>query len=168
MAFLYGHKQSAPGGAQLPRCLHLQLDMHSVVEHLGRKGRYREKFSHGRRPSKLDLVGGGYGARRLVQALLVHQGHRSRPVAMTVEQRSNDSTVDHAGKRLMVGLRHELQLQTALDAVGIDFQAVFVGRPATETNGGWCIGSLNAVITHTNRLVKSIDGSCLRMKTERS
>ena len=68
----------------------------------------------------------------------------------------------------MVGLRHELQLQTSVDAVRIDFQAVFVGGSATKTNGGWCIGSLNAVLTHNKGLVKSIDGSCLQTKTERS
>lgn len=161
MAFLDGHKESTARGTDLPRCLHFQLNVHSVVLHILWKGRNGKHFAHRGWSPKIDFVGGRDRAGRFVQALVVHQGHGSCPIAVTVEQRSDDTTVDHTWERLVVGFGHELQLQTTLDAVGIDFQAVFIGWSTAITNGRWCIRSLNAVLAHAVAEVQSIDGSSL-------
>ena len=100
--FLHGHEEATPRGTHLAFSLQSQCDTNPVVQHLGWRGVHRQGRTVRRRATKLDVVGSGDGARWLIKALSIHQRDGSCPIPMTVEQCSDDATVDHAWKRLMV------------------------------------------------------------------
>ena len=100
--FLHSHEEAAPRGTNLAFSLQGQCDPNPVVQHLGWRSVHRQGRTVRRRATKLDVVGSRDGARWLIKALCIHERNGGSPIAMTVEQRSDDAAVDHARERLVV------------------------------------------------------------------
>ena len=79
-----------------------------------------------------DLVLGCDGARGRLRVVSIHQMPCRCPIAMAIEQRANDSAIDHAFKRKLVVSRRELCINIVTLYEALDLQAQFVGRSATE------------------------------------
>ena len=58
-----------------------------------------------RRPQQLDRVFRRHCARRLIRGGSVHQVPGGGPVAMTIEQRTDDAAAQHAFKRFVLATR---------------------------------------------------------------
>ena len=102
MPFLHGDKQPAPRSTNLALCLQREGDSNPVVQDLGWRGVYCQGCAVRRGAPKLNVVRGGYGAWWFIEALCVHERNSSRPISMTVKQRSDNAPVDHPGEGLVV------------------------------------------------------------------
>ena len=105
----------------------------------------------GRRgPKQFYRILGGDSTRRFVSAGFLHQVPGCGPIAVTIEQRTDDSTAQHACKRFVLAaglpLRHDLL------AVGetADLQSLRVGRTTTKTAKVRSVSLLNT-LCHTKR-----------------
>ena len=86
------------------------------------------------RTSQFDGITGSNGARRLVIAPIGHDGHRCSPIAVTIEQCTDDSTIDHARERLMMVRSLEGHFQAILDWEGANFQPVGIGWTTSKAD----------------------------------
>ena len=86
-----------------------------------------------RRAQELDRILSRDSAGRFVGSALLHQVPRSRPVAVTIEERADDPAAQHSLKRFILLTR--LPLRDNLFAVGktTDVQAFRVRRSTAET-----------------------------------
>src|SRR5688572_2727272 len=77
---------------------------------------------------------------------------------MTIEQRADDSAVEHAGKSLM--MRFGVPRRNVFVAFGkaSDSQAFFVHDPAAETNTVWRVGFLQRFFFVHNLIIIQLDG----------
>ena len=148
MSLFDGHKEAATRRTNLSGSLHGQLNMNAVLKHFSGFGDDGQGLSEWGWAAKLDVVLRRDGARGFIQSLLVHQGDGCGPIPMAIKQRSDDATVDHAGKGLMMVFGIKFHLQSTFNAMGVDFQTVLVCWTAAKTNGGRCIGFLDAELPH--------------------
>lgn len=167
VTFLHSDKETAPCGTYLTFRFQGERNPHPVVQDLGRRGVHRQGRTMRRGPSKLNIVGGGYRAGRLIKALCIHECHSSRPIPMTVEQGPDDTAVDHARKGLVMVSWNEVHGQPVRCPKRVDLKAVFVGWTASKTNRGWSIGPLHTEVAHGRKTGDTILGSSLKKKTER-
>jgi len=86
------------------------------------------------RASQFDGITGGNRARCLVIAPIGHDGHRCGPIAVTIEQCTDDSTIDHARERLMMVRSLEGHFQAILDGEGANSQPVGIGRATSKAD----------------------------------
>jgi len=86
------------------------------------------------RTSQFDGITGGDGARRLVIAPIGHDGHCCSPIAVTIEQCTDDSTIDHARERLMMVRSLEGHFQAILDREGANSQPIGIGRATSKAD----------------------------------
>ena len=84
--------------------------------------------------SKFDGIASGDGAGRLVIASVIHNGHRRSPIAMTIEQCTDDSTINHARECLMMVRSLEGHFQAILDWEGANFQPVGIGWTTSKAD----------------------------------
>ena len=142
--------------------LHGQLNMNAVLKHFSGLA-MTVKVSPSGLGGEVDVV-----LRQTVHGVVirfVHQGDGCGPIPMAIKQRSDDATVDHAGKGLMMVFGIEFHLQSTFNAMGVDFQTVLVCWTG-KTNGGRCIGLLDAELLMEAIRLHPIDGSCLVEKTD--
>ena len=86
------------------------------------------------RASQFDGIAGGDGARCLIIASVCHDGHRCGPIAVAIEQCTDDSTIDHARERLMMVRSLEGHFQAILEGEGANLQPVGIGRATSEAD----------------------------------
>ena len=83
---------------------------------------------------------------------------------MAVKQRTDDATVDHSREGLVMVGGDKLHHQTVVGTKRVNFQAVFVGWPASKTDRIWRIGPLHADVAHGQITCDTIHGSSHREK----
>lgn len=80
----------------------------------------------------------------MIHSGFLHQVIRSRPVAVTIEQRADDPAAQHAGKRFLIsfGLKGRNDLIAAREAANV--QALFVRRAAPKARVARRVSFLDA------------------------
>lgn len=88
----------------------------------------------------------GNGARRLRKSGLDHEGVRRRPVRVTIQERSNDPAIHHAGKSLMVRFRVEFSHNASIGLCEApDAEPLGIGRAASKTDTVRSMGFLKTL-----------------------
>ena len=100
------------------------------------------------RTSQFDGITGSDGARCLVIPPVGHDGHRCSPIAVTIEQCTDDSAIDYAWERLMMVRSLEGHFQTILDGEGANSQPVGIGRATSEADAVRSMLLLHAFLVH--------------------
>jgi len=94
--------------------------------------RGKRDWTVGRRWSEqFDRIFGGHRARRMIRAGVFHQMISRSPVAMTIEQRADDSAVQNAGKRFVLRLRLPFRDDFAVPGKTADAQTLGIRRTTT-------------------------------------
>ena len=101
------------------------------------------------RASQFDGIAGGDGARCLIIASVCHDGHRCGPIAVAIEQCTDDSTIDHARERLMMVRSLEGHFQAILDWEGANFQPVGIGWTTSKADAVRSMLLLHTFSVHT-------------------
>src|ERR1700731_94992 len=139
MTFLHPDKNSATSrtnistGRQSPlhrRAMAGPSRTGTKVDNLGRK---MHRTVCRRRPQQFDRVFGRDRARRLIGLRAFHEMIRGRPIAVTIEQRSDDAAVQNSGKRFVFFLRLPFGHDVVASGKTADMQAIRIGWTATET-----------------------------------
>jgi len=118
--FLDRHEQSFPGGAHLTFCFKGHRDPGFPTFEPCRMGANDEFGACRGWPSQANVVGRRDGARRLVRSVAVHHRDGRSPVPVAIEQGSDDASVDHAGKGLVVRFWLKPGHKPFLYAMGVD------------------------------------------------
>ena len=143
MPFLDGDKQAVAlcttCAVGLERHLHPSLPAFDF-RHLGRD---LEVGVHRSGSQQANAVGSRDGARGFRFIVGLHQSNGSGPVSMAIQQGSNDAPVDHSGKGVVVRFWSEEGHQFIPFLVGIDSEAVRIGRAAAVANRTRSIGALH-------------------------
>ena len=101
------------------------------------------------RTSQFDGITGGDGARRLAISPVGHDGHRCSPITVTIEQCTDDSTIDYTRERLMMVRSLESHFQAILDGEGANSQPVAIGRATSKADAVRSMLLLYAFPVHT-------------------
>ena len=94
------------------------------------------------RAQKLHMKVRGYSTRSFRLAAFLHQVIRCRPVRMTVEQGSYDPAIKYAWECLMMRFCHELGDHFVAFDETPNPKALFILRPASETDSFWRVSFL--------------------------
>lgn len=164
MPFLNGDKEPTARGTYLAFSFQCQGHSNPVLKHLCRFCIHRQRCTVRRRTPKLHVVGRRDRARWLLKTLRIHQSNRSSPISVAVKQRTDDATVDHPREGLVVVGGDKLHHETVVGTKRVNFQAVFVGRPASKTDRIWRIGPLHTDVAHGLPTGDTIHGSSHREK----
>jgi len=105
MPFLHSHKQPLATSAHLALSQQLHLDRCPVLSQVHRFCIDRQRGPERRRSTQLNAVGCCDSAGWLVQPGSIHERNGGGPVPVAIQQRTNDTTVDHARERLVMRLR---------------------------------------------------------------
>jgi hypothetical protein len=95
-------------------------------------------------PPQRNLVVSSDRAGRMIGACALHQMIGSRPVAVTVEQRTDDAAAEHSGKRFLISFWLEFRDNFVALRKAANVQTLFVCRAATKTRVVWRVGFLDA------------------------
>jgi hypothetical protein len=101
MPFSHCDEQPFTSSADLPFYLKFHFDLSPTLAQLDDFGGHMEWNSCWCGTPELNGVGGGDRAWWLVVTRCIHQRNSRSPIAVTVEQRPDDSSVHHTRKRLM-------------------------------------------------------------------
>ena len=111
--------------------------------------RYQVKrFIGWRRPQEFNRVVGGYGARRTIEPVLLHEVVGGGPIAMTIEDGSGDAAAQHPRKCFLVGLRLPVSYYLFAGGKTANMQSFFVCRATAETLQIWSVSFLDAFLVH--------------------
>ncbi len=134
MAFLDAYKHSATRVANFAVRDQFRFDRSSTLGRFYYAGLKCYRAVDRRGPQKLYVKLGGYSTRSFRFAALRHQVMCGGPVRVAVEQCSDNSTVQDAGKRLM--MQFGLKLGDILIAFneGSNVQPLLIRRSAPETD----------------------------------
>jgi hypothetical protein len=134
VTFFDGDEETASSSAHLSFGLQRQGNGCPILQQLNHFAGHGKRCGYRGWTPQFDLVGGGDRTGWFVQALFIHQRHSRRPVPMTVKQRTNDASVDHPRKGLMLGFCSKFHDQSSIDSMRIDLEAVFVRWATAKTN----------------------------------
>ena len=98
----------------------------------------------------------------MISAGLLHQVIRGSPVAMTIEQRTDNSTAQHSRKCFLISFRIERGGYFLAAREAANVQALFIRRAATEARHVWRIGLLETLFTR-HRFVLGVSASWLEI-----
>src|SRR5438067_8831331 len=94
----------------------------------------------------------------LISAGLLHQVISGGPVAMTIEQRTDNSTAQHAGKCFLISFRIERGGYFLAVREAANVQTLFIRGTATEARHVWRICFLETLFTHGDRVSRKAAG----------
>lgn len=120
----------------------------AILKQLNRTGDQANRLVGRRRTQKFDRVIGSDRARWVVCTGLLHQKIRRRPVTVTIQQRSDYSTTQHAGERLVFRLGLPFSDYNFAIWKAANVQTLFVRRTATETGEARRISLLDTLFSH--------------------
>jgi hypothetical protein len=98
MTFLHGDKGAATSGANFSTGRQRAIDCGPIVGRLHNLCREENRRVCRRRTQQLDRIIRRHRARRSLFARFVHQMPSRRPIAVTIEQRADDSAIKDPGK----------------------------------------------------------------------
>ena len=104
------------------------------------------------RPRQPDRIVRRDGAGRMIGAGFFHQVVRGGPVAVTIEERANNSAAQHSGKCFLISFRIERGGYFLAVREAANVQALFIRRAATEARHVWRIRFLETFFTHADRV----------------
>lgn len=151
MTFLHRYEQALACRTDLAIRDQGHLDLRSPLTQLDHFPCDEEFGTERRRPSQFDAVSRSDSARRLVVSSSIHQSDSRRPIAMTIHQSTDYSTVDHPWKCLVLWQGLKAHLKPVLAPERTNSQAFGVGRSTTETDALGSVGLLHRCptwITH--------------------
>ena len=145
MARFHCYKNSATSGANLIVRNQLAFNNCPIISRLNHA---RHEFCRPVRRSRtqqLDRILSRDCTRRLVRARLFHQMPRCRPVAVTIEQRADDSATQHPLKRFVLLARLPFSNNFIAIRKAADVQALRIRRPTSKTGEVRRVRFLNAL-----------------------
>ena len=155
MPFLNGYERSAAGGRDLSASFECCFNGRAIFTRLDDLRAKCHSSRHRSRAFENDMKICGDCAGRSRYAGLLHQMMRRGPVAVAIEQRSADSSVEHIRKRLMMFLRGPRSDDLVALYETTNSQSLLIGRTAAEAaivrSEGFLKASCHATILAASR-----------------
>lgn len=134
----------------------LPFDYSAVIGRLDNASAKADRRIERSRTLELDRILRRDSAGGSVCPALLHQMMRRRPIQVTVEKRSDDPSVQHAGERLMMFLRTPFtNVLITLDEAS-DSKPLLVRTTASEADALRCICFLQGFLTHAQSIADSM------------
>jgi len=134
MSFLHRDESSATRVTNFSARNELGLDGRAIIGRVDHPSLQCYRPVHRSRSEKLHMKFCRHGAGGFAFAAFSHQMIRSRPIGVTVEQSSDDPTVENSGERLMMRLGHELSDDFIAFDKTSNVQTLLIFRPASEAD----------------------------------
>src|SRR5882724_13237020 len=144
MSGFHPDERSATGRRYFVMCNQLAFDDSAIIAGFNHARYQPHRLIRRRRPPQCDFVVSGDGAGRMVHTGAFHQMISSGPVAMTVEQRTDNAATEHSGKCLLISFGLKLRDYFVTLRITANLQAFFIRRPATKTRIVRRVSFLNA------------------------
>ena len=97
-------------------------------------------------PHQLDRIVRRNGTRRMIRAGFLHQVIRGGPVAVTIEERANNSATQHSGKGFLISRRLESRDHFIAFGEAANVQSLFIRWPTSEARHLRRIGFLETFV----------------------
>lgn len=108
MAFLNRDENPPTARANFSAATERSFDGRAIICRLDHPSGKMNVTVRGCRSQKFDLIFGGHRAWDGIRLRLLHQTIRSRPIAVAIEQRADNSAIQNARKRLIFLLRRPI------------------------------------------------------------
>lgn len=150
MAFFDRDENAATRRANFSAGGERSFDGRAVVRKIDNVRGEMDCVVRGRRPQKLDRVIRGNSTRRAISASAFHQMIGAGPIAVTVEQRADDSAVQNAGKRFVFFLGLPISHDFVASDEAANVQSFGICRAAAEASVVRRVMFLERLLGHDN------------------